>query len=380
MFNDKLKKLREEKEMTQKELADHLYVTRSAVAKWEQGRGIPNPESMKLLSSFFDVDEKELMNREETMEVLYHFEQTSNKERTKAIITLSLLILGVIIFFVSLAIKRYNMTEREIDNTFFSSKVLKEYSLMNLEEVDVQGESFYTSMDKYYAQVSDDFDMKAYASYVLDYLLDSPYISFVGFDIGRTTETYTGTDMRYIARSEHIEDYKEGLSYIFYYLDDLDPDRLIQSEVNFKKVSILFFGSQGYIGFEEKQFNFSMSLRESKNDIYQYYFFEEYYNPLILTIHNENISDYFDIEIFYESYYDDYFAVAFQYNQYFIHANIQIDLVVKYGTEIFNGTLNIKKGYDWSTYYFFHTDTSGWDIELIEIVSYDVIYGEMWII
>jgi len=40
-FGEKLKELRNEKGWTQEKLAKELYVSRSAVAKWEQGRGYP---------------------------------------------------------------------------------------------------------------------------------------------------------------------------------------------------------------------------------------------------------------------------------------------------------------------------------------------------
>ena len=380
MFKDKLKKLKEEKEITQQELADKIFVTRSAVAKWEQGRGIPNPESMKLLSEFFNIQEEELMNREDTIEVAYHFEESSQQERKRAIITLSILLLGIMTFFIILAIDKYRQTERIYQDQFFSSKVLKEYSLMQLSQVDVEGSSMSTSFDTYYAQVSSDFDIEYYARVVFDYLMNSPYISFVGFDIDRTTVTYDGTDSRYIAKSTHLEDYHIGSYYIFYYLDDLDPDRSLKSEVHFKRLSLSFHGDYGYVGVGDEIFNFSMHLRQTSHDIYNYFFFDEFYEPTILTMTNDNILDYFDIEVIYETYFRDYFAIAFQYKLYFIHAHIEIDLVVKYGSQTFIGTLNIKKGYDWSTYYFFDVDTTGWDKDLIEIISYDVIGGEMWII
>ena len=42
MFKDKLKELREKEGLSQQELADKLFVSRSAVAKWENGNGIPS--------------------------------------------------------------------------------------------------------------------------------------------------------------------------------------------------------------------------------------------------------------------------------------------------------------------------------------------------
>ena len=47
MFQDKLKKLRMQANLTQAELAKHIFVSRSAVAKWEQGRGLPTVDSLE---------------------------------------------------------------------------------------------------------------------------------------------------------------------------------------------------------------------------------------------------------------------------------------------------------------------------------------------
>ena len=65
-FKDKLKKIRTEKGITQLELAKAIFVSRSAVAKWENGHGLPSEESRQALceyfaveSSFFDTDEPE---------------------------------------------------------------------------------------------------------------------------------------------------------------------------------------------------------------------------------------------------------------------------------------------------------------------------------
>ena len=56
-FKDKLKKLRTERNITQSELAKAIYVSRCAVAKWENGRGLPNEESKKALAVYFGVAE-----------------------------------------------------------------------------------------------------------------------------------------------------------------------------------------------------------------------------------------------------------------------------------------------------------------------------------
>lgn len=52
---DVLLELRTKKGLTQDELAEKIYVTRQAVSHWENGETVPNTETLKLLSKFFDV-------------------------------------------------------------------------------------------------------------------------------------------------------------------------------------------------------------------------------------------------------------------------------------------------------------------------------------
>ena len=54
-FNEKLQELRKSRGLTQEELAEALFVSRTAVSKWESGRGYPNIDSLKELSRFFSV-------------------------------------------------------------------------------------------------------------------------------------------------------------------------------------------------------------------------------------------------------------------------------------------------------------------------------------
>ena len=52
---DILLELRTKNGLSQEELAQKLFVTRQAVSRWETGETVPNTETLKLLSKFFDV-------------------------------------------------------------------------------------------------------------------------------------------------------------------------------------------------------------------------------------------------------------------------------------------------------------------------------------
>ena len=66
-FNEKLQQLRKRKGMTQEELAEVLYVSRTAVSKWESGRGYPNIDSLKAIATFFHVTIDELLSGDELL-------------------------------------------------------------------------------------------------------------------------------------------------------------------------------------------------------------------------------------------------------------------------------------------------------------------------
>lgn len=56
-FKEKLKQLRTEKGISQQTLADAIHISRSAVAKWENGLGYPSTDSLELLIAYFGVSE-----------------------------------------------------------------------------------------------------------------------------------------------------------------------------------------------------------------------------------------------------------------------------------------------------------------------------------
>lgn len=63
MFPEVLKKLRKEHKLTQRQLANMLYVDCSAVTKWETGKANPDFEKQQKLAQIFDVSLDFLLGR-----------------------------------------------------------------------------------------------------------------------------------------------------------------------------------------------------------------------------------------------------------------------------------------------------------------------------
>ena len=68
-FHEKLQSLRKDRGMTQEELAEELFVSRTAISKWESGRGYPNIDSLKEISKFFSVSIDDLLSSEKLLSI-----------------------------------------------------------------------------------------------------------------------------------------------------------------------------------------------------------------------------------------------------------------------------------------------------------------------
>lgn len=62
LFADTLKKLRAERGFSQRELAERMYVTRTAITKWESGNRLPDAAMIKRLSEVLGVDVNTLLS------------------------------------------------------------------------------------------------------------------------------------------------------------------------------------------------------------------------------------------------------------------------------------------------------------------------------
>ena len=120
-FNEKLQELRKNKGLTQEELAEALYVSRTAISKWELGRGYPSIDSLKEIAKYFSVTIDELLSSDEVLSIAE--EDNKQKETHFRSLVFGLLDISVLMFFFL---------------PFFGQKangVIQEVSLLSLNEI-----------------------------------------------------------------------------------------------------------------------------------------------------------------------------------------------------------------------------------------------------
>lgn len=103
MFKDKLKELREKEGLSQQDLADKLYVSRSAVAKWENGNGIPSDVNIEVICTLFEVSKNDLFG-EGIINEIREVKSVKNKYKLGLLISILfsciIIILSVTFYFV----------------------------------------------------------------------------------------------------------------------------------------------------------------------------------------------------------------------------------------------------------------------------------------
>lgn len=81
-FSEKLQTLRTQRNLTQEQLANQLFVSRTAISKWETGRGTPNLDSLQAIAKLFGVSLDELLSTEEVVVMA----KNENKRNTEQIL------------------------------------------------------------------------------------------------------------------------------------------------------------------------------------------------------------------------------------------------------------------------------------------------------
>lgn len=128
-------KLRNEREMTQKDLSEVLNVSDKAISRWETGKGYPDVSSLMALSEFFSVSVNELLSGkridieklsttadENVLEAIRKNERANEKQKKQVAIYTLLLIIAISPVLIILAKNLFEAfkTEIEVENILTS--------------------------------------------------------------------------------------------------------------------------------------------------------------------------------------------------------------------------------------------------------------------
>ena len=171
-FKDRIKELREEKGISQQAVADSIFVSRSAVAKWENGLGLPSKESLRLLSEFYHIEESELLK-----EQLYEKELISKNIKIKRMKLSIVLSCGMIAVLVVLMIVLGYMNKLTSNHHLLYNSI--PVVTVNNEEIT------YSEIASEY-KVDNNGDLRRY-----DYVMNFPSIqAYDTMDLFNASETY----------------------------------------------------------------------------------------------------------------------------------------------------------------------------------------------
>lgn len=282
------------------------------MAKWEQGRGLPEEETLHRLCDLFQITENELMAKEEPIQMI---EKMDNNRKKYLGVILSL----IMVFMIGAVSAIWYVTFQESKNglkknQFFQSKTLSKYSLNTLNPIKTDGSEAYLSIvdneeRNYYCNVESQEVADQYAFYVFSYLQNSLDVSFIGYSIDSINESKMERfSKRYVKGSSSFDDYlyTEGESfnehsYNFYYVTFKNRNHIAKEKMTFHWFSIeyriLDNGMQSglYINNEFVYFNVEITITTvgEKGDFYSYYLYDDYYDLEKIAIDQDNFNEYF---------------------------------------------------------------------------------------
>lgn len=306
MFKDKLKELRDKNNISQYQLAEKIYVSRSAIAKWESGLGMPSADSLEMLCKFFDVTKEELLEENDPSIVINNVQKKSKK-----IIILLSIIVGILLFATCASLLE-TIIQFKIDeeyayhrNEFYNEKTLSDFKLSGLEKI--SSDDFYTiGTTAFKAKIDSHETFDSYANYLYDKLKYSTEISYLSTAYNlfknRTFSdfNYSPSDYdNFLIPSQNINDHilkienNHPTIYAFYYFTKLEENRLEKEAVTVNRI-LLEFNEENAI----HQFEMYMDKIEPEDEkelLKKSYLAKEYFNIKNVNINKENFNEYFDV-------------------------------------------------------------------------------------
>lgn len=234
MFKDKLKEYRKDLGLSQEELGKKIFVSRSAVAKWEQGRGMPNDQSMQDLANLFEVSVEDLYNYEDI---------THLKKRYKGLKIASIISIAIL-FVISLSLGLYFIFRKDdslVYGSFFKKSTLEKYHLSDYAMPYLAERQGLYEDDVYVCIIESESFALEYIKYTFDYLLKDDSLQtyfFVDGDVNLQLEAGQ-YNKEYYVKTTLMDDCRNGYSsfYYFYYTYEFDSNHIYYLSIGYGSVS-----------------------------------------------------------------------------------------------------------------------------------------------
>lgn len=132
-FVEKLKTLRKESGLTQQEVADKLFVSRSLYAKYESGLATPSKDILQKMALLFDTGVNDLISTEETTFMVVDEQETRQKLKNMTLIA-SVIICTVYIIFFFIPMFHYHYYDYSVQNGEqppYVTRLMSSFSMLN---------------------------------------------------------------------------------------------------------------------------------------------------------------------------------------------------------------------------------------------------------
>ncbi len=106
-LKDRLKMLRAKANLTQEDLANHIFVSRTLVSKWESGDRYPSKENLTRLAVFFQISQDELIGEQKEKDTYIRYNIISIAYSSIC----GVIILGLIVMMIFAIIERVTMND-----------------------------------------------------------------------------------------------------------------------------------------------------------------------------------------------------------------------------------------------------------------------------
>lgn len=235
-FKEKLKELRIKKQLTQEALGEMLHVSRSLIAKWESGLGIPTEDSIDKICEIFNITREQLMFDKNVEKIFVKKNIEINKVK-KYLIILGILLLLLVTFTLIYFINDYSQKKNIEKIKDQLTPIVTEISLNYYGPVSNYSQTKYLHNNKYvllqredvYLFMTIEIDERIYSSGYYFYDIEIP-------GVGILNQNYISLVDELVKGDSNPKVFKNIYAIQLHEFDDVTIDKLYIKSMKYGKI------------------------------------------------------------------------------------------------------------------------------------------------